>query len=153
MSVMVLNASYEPIGGVAFKQALRMLYREVAVVHEADGDRRVGPYPWPRVLRLVRYVRTAWLYQPARFSRRGVLVRDRYVCAFCGGHASTVDHIRPRSRGGQNSWLNVVACCSACNGAKADRTPYEAGMKRLHCTPYAPRIVDLREWAAGARAS
>lgn len=152
MSVMVLNASYEPLGGVVFKQALRMLYRGVAVVHESLGDKTVGPYPWPTVLRLVRYVKTTWLYQPARFSRRGVLLRDRHVCAFCGAHATTVDHIRPRSRGGTNTWLNVVACCADCNSVKADRTPFEAGMKRLHCTPYAPRIVDLREWESAARA-
>ena len=148
MSVLVLNASFEPLGGVDFKQAMRMLFRQVAVVHEAVDGRTAGPYPFPKSLRLVRYVRTAWLYSPARFSRRGVLMRDRNTCAFCGGYATTIDHIRPRSRGGTNTWLNTVACCRTCNGEKADRTPFEAGMKRLHCTPWVPRLIDLREWEA-----
>ncbi len=143
MVVALLNASYEPLGAVTFKHAIGMLCRGVATVEEADGARTIGPFPRPVTIRLVRYVTTAWLYRPAGFTKAGVLVRDRRTCAFCGGHATTVDHIRPRSRGGASSWLNCVAACASCNGRKGDRTPYGAGMKRIRNQPYVPRLIDL----------
>ncbi|MCW6003538.1 HNH endonuclease [Micromonospora sp. CPCC 205371] len=119
-----------------------MLVRRVAEVHEAHPDRVIGVYPIPTVVRLVRYVVTRWRYNcgPA-WSRPGVLVRDERVCGYCGAHATTVDHILPRSRGGKNSWLNTIAACGGCNQRKGDRTPAEAGM-RLRFEPTAP------SWAA-----
>ncbi|HET9517230.1 MAG TPA: HNH endonuclease, partial [Actinoplanes sp.] len=71
----------------------------------------------------------------------GVLARDRRTCAYCGGHATTIDHVLPRSRGGANSWTNTVAACERCNGRKGDRTPAEAGL-RMRTEPKAP------SWAA-----
>ncbi len=141
--VVLLNASYERLGGVTFNHAVGMLVRGVAIVEEQDGDRTIGPYARPLVIRLVRFVATTWLYKPAGFSKPGVLVRDGRTCAFCGGYATTVDHIRPKSQGGTNTWLNCVAACVSCNGRKANRTPHGAGMTRLHRTPYVPRVIDL----------
>jgi 5-methylcytosine-specific restriction endonuclease McrA len=140
--VALLNASYEPLGKVSFKHAVRMLFREVALVEEQHGERMIGPHPWPRVIRLVRYVRAHWLHRPAGYSRTGVLARDRHTCAYCGRHATTVDHVLPQSRGGQSSWLNAVAACAPCNHRKANRTPAEAGL-RLRSTPYAPTRAQL----------
>jgi 5-methylcytosine-specific restriction endonuclease McrA len=117
-----------------------MLFREVAVVHEAEPDRLIGVYPVPRVLRLVSYVVTRWRYGhggPA-WSRGGVLTRDGHRCAYCdGAGATTVDHVLPRSRGGRDSWKNTVAACGACNHRKGDRTPGEAGMV-LRVNPAVP---------------
>lgn len=146
-SVALLNASFEPMGNVSFKQAVRMLFRQVAEVEEAhvgpDGaPRMVGPHPLPKVIRLVRYVVMSWMYREAGWSRGGVLRRDRHQCAYCGGHATTVDHVLPASRGGPWSWLNCVASCTKCNGKKGDRTPEEAGM-RLRWQPYAPTRAQL----------
>jgi 5-methylcytosine-specific restriction endonuclease McrA len=141
-TVALLNASYEPLGKVSFKHAVRMLFREVAIVEEPHGDRMIGPHPWPRVIRLVRYVATHWLYRPAAYSRSAVLLRDRHKCAYCGAHATTVDHLLPASRGGPWSWLNTVAACRACNGRKANRTPAEAGMRVL-VSVYVPTRAQL----------
>ncbi|MDT9593737.1 HNH endonuclease [Nocardioides zeae] len=141
-AVVLLNASYEPLGAVSFQHAVKMLFREVATVEEAHGDRRIGPHPWPRVIRLVRYVAARWMYRPAGYSREGVLRRDRRRCAYCGHHAVTVDHLLPRSRGGAWTWTNTVAACGPCNHRKANRTPDEAGM-RLRVTPYAPTRAQL----------
>ncbi|HRI98275.1 MAG TPA: HNH endonuclease, partial [Nocardioides sp.] len=116
--VVLLNASYEPLGRVSFQHAVRMLFREVALVEEQHGDRMIGPHPWPRVIRLVRYVAAHWLHRPAGYSRTGVLARDRHTCAYCGRHASTVDHVLPQSRGGASTWLNAVAACAPCNHRK-----------------------------------
>ena len=70
-------------------------------------------------------------------SRRGVLRRDAHRCAYCGGSAATVDHVVPRSRGGADSWENLVACCLRCNNIKGDRTPAEMGWN-LRKTPRPP---------------
>ena len=140
--VVLLNASYEPLGRVSFQHAVRMLFREVALVEEQHGDRMIGPHPWPRVIRLVRYVAAHWLHRPAGYSRTGVLARDKHTCAYCGRHASTVDHVLPQSRGGASTWHNAVAACASCNHRKANRTPSEAGLK-LRLTPYAPTRAQL----------
>ena len=141
-SVTLLNASYEPLGAVSFKHAVRMLFREVATVEEGHDDRMIGPHPWPKVIRLVRYVAAKWMYRPAGFTRAGVLKRDRHRCAYCGGRATTIDHVLPASRGGTWSWLNTVAACGACNSRKSNRTPREAGM-RLRVEPYVPTRAQL----------
>ena len=57
-----------------------------------------------------------------------MLARDRHACAYCGRHATTVDHVLPQSRGGESTWLNAVAACAPCNHRKANRTPQQAGM-------------------------
>ena len=108
-TVMLLNASYEPLGTVTFQHAVRMLFREVATVEEAHDDRMIGPHPWPRVIRLVRYVAAKWMYRPAAYSRSNVLKRDRHRCAYCGSYATTIDHVLPQSRGAGWTWLNTVA--------------------------------------------
>ena len=140
--VIVLNTDNTALHTVSVPHAIRMLVREVAIVEEAHQERRFGPYPWPLVLRLVRYVKTAFLYarSPA-WSKRGVLRRDRHTCAYCRGSADTVDHLVPLSRGGPNTWLNTVAACTACNNRKADRTPDEAGM----LLAFRPRVPTWRE--------
>lgn len=144
--VLVLNADMEPLHRVSLRHAIRMLVRQVADIHEAHPDRLMGVFPVPVAVRLVRYVYAKWRHTagPA-WTKPGVLKRDGHRCGYCGGAASTVDHIVPRSRGGANSWANSVAACYGCNQAKADRTPPEAGM-RLRVKPTAPT------WASFARA-
>lgn len=141
-TVTLLNASYEPLATVSFQKAVKMLFREVAIVEEAHGDKMIGPHPWPKVIRLVRYVVMKWMYQPSAWSRKGVLVRDQHRCAYCGGHATTIDHVLPESRGGRWSWHNNVAACGPCNGRKGNRTPEEAGMRMLF-QPFVPTRAQL----------
>ena len=142
-AVLVLNADLGPLHRVSLKHAIRMLCRRVAEIHDAEPDRLIGVFPMPRVVRLVAYVVTRWRCSrgPA-WSRAGVLARDHRRCAYCGKAASTVDHVRPRSRGGANSWLNTVAACGGCNQRKGDRTPAEAGMA-LRTPPEVPSWAEL----------
>ena len=137
--VLVLNAGYEPLHRVTVKHAMKMLHREVAVVEEAVDGRTFGPYPLPRVLRLIKYVAMKWKYRRGSAplcTKDGVKHRDGR-CAYCGGPPDTVDHVMPKSRGGASSWLNLVAACLPCNHSKAARTPAEAGMV-LRVQPYVP---------------
>lgn len=60
-----------------------------------------------------------------------VMQRDKRRCCYCGGRATTIDHVMPASRGGLNTWRNLVAACVPCNQRKADRLPEEAGMRLL----------------------
>ena len=135
--VLVLNASYEPHQRVNLAHAIRMLVRKVAVVEEAVDGKTLGPYPFPKVLRLVRYVYVNLRYTRPRWSKSRLLERDHHKCAFCGKHATTVDHVNPVSKGGESTWLNTVAACQKCNHKKANRTPEEAGM-RLLIKPFEP---------------
>jgi len=142
--VLVLNTDNTALHTVTLKHAIGMLVREVAVVEQAHEDRRIGPYPWPLVLRLIRYVKTTFLYARSPvWSKRGVLRRDKHTCAYCGAKATTVDHLVPQSRGGRNTWLNTVAACQACNARKGNRTPAEAEM----LLAWRPRVPGWREFA------
>jgi 5-methylcytosine-specific restriction endonuclease McrA len=146
--VLVLNATYEPLNVVSVRRAVLLLLKEKAeVVEAADAWLRSEgmALPLPLVIRLVYYVRI-----PQHFSlpvsRRTVLARDHYTCQYCGvqsGRAHlTIDHVLPRSRGGETTWENVVAACGPCNRRKRDRTPEEAGMVLL-CRPRRPRYLAL----------
>lgn len=91
--------------------------------------------PLPYIVSLVEYVYdpyAAFLKSNSEIAtKRAILSRDEYTCAYCEKKADTVDHIIPQSRGGGNTWTNLVAACKPCNNKKADRTPEEAGMKLL----------------------
>lgn len=104
--------------------------------------------PVPSVVIYREYVRIPYdlAVAPARWSGSNILRRDRYICAYCGGHANSVDHVLPKSQGGVNSWENTVASCKPCNRKKADKTPEEAGMP-LRFQPFQMTKRDMVEMA------
>ncbi len=85
------------------------------------------------MIRLVRYVRIPRDVHRRKITRKAVLARDAYTCQYCGRetHGLTVDHVIPRSRGGESVWENIVASCAPCNRKKGNRMPREA---RMHPT-------------------
>ena len=153
MGCLALNASFEPLTIVSARRAVRLVLDGKAEILEEDQARRFRSerrtVPWPAVIRLVRYV-----HVPHRFRRQVtntfLFARDDYTCQYCGRHRRelkgrqflTRDHVLPASRGGTNSWDNVVTSCSPCNNRKADRLPREVGM-RLRSTPGEPNYVHL----------
>ncbi|MFC5146673.1 HNH endonuclease [Streptomyces aureoversilis] len=149
---LVLNASFEPLATVSLRRAVVLVLQGKAVVEQARPGRRVRgsavDVPAPQVIRLCRYVRVPFRRR-APWSRRGVLVRDGHRCAYCGRRATTVDHVVPRSRGGEDSWLNTVAACAEDNHRKADRTPEQAGMPLLSL-PFEPTPAESLLLATGA---
>jgi 5-methylcytosine-specific restriction endonuclease McrA len=94
----------------------------------------------PRVIRLYRFDRIP--RRKVRFSRRNLFARDSFQCQYCSRELPpaqlSVDHVVPRSRGGETVWDNVVTCCLRCNVKKGGRTPQEAHMKLVR-RPYKPR--------------
>src|SRR5262245_6268699 len=84
----------------------------------------------PRVIRLTDYDRLP--KQTVKFNRRNIFARDNNQCQYCGKKFPTselsLDHVTPRSQGGQSTWENIVCACVSCNVRKGGRTPKEAHM-------------------------
>ncbi|MCO7204165.1 HNH endonuclease [Microbacterium sp. CnD16-F] len=146
MRTLVLNAGYEPLAVVSFKRALVLVMTEKAtIIERVEEDPVWGTrdvYDRPAVIVLTRYVRIP-AGRRVPVTRRGVLRRDGNRCAYCGKSATTIDHVLPRSRGGADSWENLVAACLRCNNVKGDRTPQEMHWE-LRWTPSAPRGAGWR---------
>jgi len=153
---LALNSSFEPLTLVPLRRALRLVIDGKAEIVEADGARSVRSanqhFPHPVVIRLTKYV-----HVPRRFRRHVtntfLFARDHYRCQYCGRVSAvlkpreslTRDHVVPLSRGGGNTWTNVVTACSSCNTRKANRLPGEIGMRLLN-DPVEPHFVHL-SWA------
>ena len=126
---LVLNATYEPLCVVPLRRAVVLVLAEKAVVVEAGEGLMRSEHtsmPVPTVVRLSHYVRVPYRREVS-LTRRAVLDRDGHACVYCGHKADTIDHVRPRSRGGEHIWTNVVAACARCNHRKGDRLLSELG--------------------------
>jgi len=102
--------------------------------------------PHPSVIRLLRYYRVP--YRVIELSRKNILRRDKYQCQYCGKktHALTIDHVIPKSRGGMDSWDNLVAACVKCNNKKGNRTPEEAHMPLIKKPRKPNHILFLKQY-------
>ncbi|MEY8018880.1 HNH endonuclease [Mycobacterium servetii] len=143
--VAVYNADYRVLTHVSWQEAVRLLLRGSVYVIERHSPAVHIHSPstvieLPLSVALHQYIHVPYR-RGTRVTRDGVLTRDSYTCAYCGGHGDTLDHVTPESRGGQNTWDNLVTACAQCNGRKGNRTPAEAGM-RLRWEPYEPRERD-----------
>lgn len=131
-----------------------------AVMFESDPTRMVRSpsmaVEWPLIIALTRYVYLPYAVRmtddAAGFAtRRDILERDRYQCCYCAVRgADTIDHVFPRSRGGADSWENLVASCKKCNNRKGNRTPEEWGHPLLW-RPHRPDktgYLQRKIWAA-----
>ena len=131
MHVLVLNASFEPLNVCSVRRAHVLVFKGKAeLIEEVARPLRSASstYPWPHVIRLLYYVRVPRSAQ-RKISRRALFARDGWRCQYCGSAGKlTLDHVVPRSRGGDSVWENVVASCAPCNLRKGDRLPHEAAM-------------------------
>lgn len=129
--VLVLNASYEPLNICNWKRAVVLIFKGKAEQVEHNGKVIYPNFHIPSVIRLRNYVKIP--YKEIPLTRRNLMYRDHYKCQYCGAKtiALTIDHVIPSSRGGTDSWENVVACCQRCNVKKSNRTPKEANMHLL----------------------
>jgi 5-methylcytosine-specific restriction endonuclease McrA len=149
--VLVLNASYEPLNVCTVRRAHVLVYKGKAeVVEELDQPLRSAThsFSWPHVIRLVQYVRVPRAVQ-RKISRRALFARDNWRCVYCGtsGGRLTLDHVVPRSKGGESVWENVVTACAPCNLRKGNRTLEESGL-HLRTLPRPPQPVLFIKLAA-----
>ena len=134
--VLVLNLNYEPINICNARRALLLLFRGKAEsLENGRGQIRSARevFDLPSIIRLVYMVKKPFVKR--KLSKKEVFLRDRHTCQYCGerNKVLTLDHVRPRRQGGQQTWENIVSACILCN-----RTPGEAGMTllRLPKAPY-----------------
>jgi len=143
----LLNADYSFLNMVSWRRAMclvakgkvQILSYSERIIKGAEGM----IFKAPAVMRLIKLIRTIYRAR-VPFSKRNILIRDGFKCAYCGagGGNLTIDHIIPRSRGGDSSFENCVACCRACNNTKGCMTPNEAAMY-LKKKPYQPTISEF----------
>ena len=146
----MLNASFEPLCVVSVRRAVVLVLKEKAVVVARDDaelhSERIS-FPVPTVIRLTHFVRVPYRSR-VPLSRRAVFARDGQRCQYCDRPAENIDHVIPRSRGGEHTWENVVASCRPCNARKEARLPNECGMV-LRRPPVAPHATTSLIASAG----
>jgi 5-methylcytosine-specific restriction endonuclease McrA len=140
MAVLVLNAALQPLSVIPERRLVVLLSKhKVAfvdervrrLIEEAINARRLD-VDEPVIVQLLANVRVPRMI--LRPTRANILLRDEETCQYCGKRSRdlTLDHVVPRSRGGQGTWENLVACCRACNGRKGNRLLKEVGMRLIH---------------------
>ena len=148
MTTILLNADYSYLNSVTWQKAICLLTKgkvEVLkytdrIIRNCDGS---VVMKIPAVLRLIKFIRTLFRTN-VPWSKRNVIVRDNYTCAYCGQKSKklTIDHVVPRSKGGKSSFENCVAACRSCNNKKGSYTCREAKMF-LRVKPTAPTISEF----------
>jgi 5-methylcytosine-specific restriction endonuclease McrA len=137
--VLLLNQTYEPLGTVSVARAIIMTFKNTVFVEELDGERVLrsahDEFSVPSVIRRRIYINVRRRREQSGMKRMRIYIRDKFRCQYCGDKKTaaelTLDHILPRSHGGDNSPVNIVTACLQCNNRKRDRTPAEARMPLL----------------------
>ena len=139
MPVLVLNASLQPLSVIPERRLVVLLSKQkVAFVDDSvrqvieDGiHARQLNAEEPVIVQLLANVRVPRMV--LRPTRANIMLRDEDTCQYCGKRSRelTLDHVIPRSRGGESSWENLVACCRTCNGRKGNRYLKDVGMHLL----------------------
>ena len=145
MKVIVLNADFQPINITSLKKGYKLVYKKKAeILVSYDGEfiaihtRKMGR---PKIIRLYNKVNLP--YRKLSPTRDNIFKRDEFQCVYCPSKDNlTIDHVIPSSRGGGNTWDNMVTCCAKCNNKKDNMTPQEAGMK-MRIKPFRPSLVNL----------
>jgi 5-methylcytosine-specific restriction endonuclease McrA len=147
---LVLNATDEPLSVVSTRRAAVLVLSEKADVVQAEEGWLRSEHARvrvPSVVRLRYFVRVPY-QRRAALNRRAVFARDQNRCQYCDGPAESIDHVVPRSRGGDHRWDNVVASCRPCNVRKRDSYLEDTTM-RLRSAPRAPRHLSWLVVAMG----
>jgi len=145
MKILVLNADMQPLNITTFQRGFNLVFTDKAEVVKYDEDRpiltSIGKYLRPLIIKLKKFVYLP--YKKVTLARTNIYRRDGHTCMYCPSKRDlTLDHVMPKSRGGANSWENLVTCCKKCNSRKDNMTPKEAGMK-LRFKPYRPTFQEF----------
>ena len=134
----ILNLDGRILDKISWQKAMTLIMKDkpLTVIEWHDDDSILDgsgeEYLIPKMMMVQKYVKRRPQFTP---SKRNIHLRDEYRCRYCGDDLSqadlTIDHVFPKSRGGGNTWKNLVTACVTCNSTKGDRTPEEAGMPLL----------------------
>jgi len=130
---LLLNSSYESLSFIDERRAIKLLVKDKVEVVSSWEDEihwTSGKIQLPSILRLKIHVKRN--YTNTNFSRKTLVKRDESTCQYCkkllSGSQLTIDHVYPRSLGGDSSFLNCVVCCKSCNSKKSNKTLEQSGM-------------------------
>ena len=141
-----LDASWRPIEIIDAYKGFNMVYSGRAKILEHHSHHITKTAQFPSVIVLKSYISNRKL--SITCNRKNVAWKYNYTCQYCGQSFKfsdlTMDHVIPKSKGGDCSWWNIVTACKKCNGRKANKTPAEARMPLL-CEPKPPKIT-VREY-------
>ena len=136
MPVLVLNSSFQPLSVIPERRLVVLLSKSKVtfldndvreLIEQGIRDRRLV-HDRPVIVQLLANVHIPRM--ALRPTRANIMLRDEESCQYCGKRSRdlTLDHVFPRSRGGQGTWENLVACCKSCNGKKGNRLLKDANM-------------------------
>jgi CRISPR/Cas system Type II protein with McrA/HNH and RuvC-like nuclease domain len=141
--VLVLNFDYSPLNVTSVQRGFILVVNGKAeIIKSAENPITTFTHTYvrPLIIRLLKYIN--YRGSGIRVNRHRVFRRDNNECVYCGSKKElTIDHVIPRSKGGKNTWDNLVTCCQNCNLKKGNKTPDEARMP-LRRKPYQPNFVD-----------
>lgn len=148
MKALKLDSSFRPIDVIDAVEALVLCIVGKARTIESykkEIKSVTESFKLPAVIVLNRYVKFKFTQVPC--NRSNVLWRDKNQCQYCGvifkPQELTLDHVIPKSRGGKNTWKNLVAACKRCNQKKGNKTTRESGMKMIR-NPKIPKTTILK---------
>ena len=148
MTVLLLNASFEPLRVISLRRALGLVFTGKAEPITNSEDTYVKSsggeaFPVPLVVRLNYMVKVPYS-STVPLNRRTLALRDGHACQVkgCDKKGTTIDHVIPRSAGGKHTWTNVALMCAKHNHTKGS-TPLEKLGWELKQKPYAPRGILL----------
>ena len=129
--VLMLNANFAPLTIMSVEHAVVLLWLNKVELVVAREDRVLRSaheeMPFPSVIRIRQFASVPFKKVP--LTKRNILRRDDFHCQYCGSkHNLTLDHVQPKSKGGLDTWTNLVTCCKKCNASKGDQTLEESGM-------------------------
>lgn len=144
----MLNADTTPIKVISLQDAFILVYKEKAnIVTESDIVWKSinDSFSMPAIIILREYKKVP--YKKVSMTRNNIFKRDGHICGYCESPKDlTIDHIVPKSKGGKDSWTNLVTCCKNCNSLKdnMDLKDFEiiSGHK-LKIAPFKPKIDDF----------
>lgn len=151
--ILQLNAGGEPVGWINYEKSAYFYAKEKVLwslgQHEVTlrgGTNAMTGEQSTLIMDTIVAVNakqspTKWRSGTPPLTNKTLFIRDRNICGYCANPFSksdlTRDHVIPKSRGGEDSWTNLVTACKTCNHKKADRTPSQAGMPLVY-VPYVP---------------
>lgn len=147
MRVLVLNNTYEPINVTSLARGFKLVFKGKAEIIEHMAEEPIvtsrRSYKRPTVIRLLRYI--AVPFKKVALTRQNIYRRDDHKCIYCRTSEDlTLDHVIPKSKGGQNSWTNLATCCGTCNVKKGDM-PLKAFLQNynltMHHEPFRPSYL------------
>lgn len=103
--------------------------------------------PWRKETKAQRRAGSGWEWQ--RQVKR-VLLRDGGVCRWCGGKATTADHVVAKAHGGSDELSNLVGACVPCNMRRAHEQSKE-GQRRKAELRRRPAEAHPGAWKAATR--